>query len=132
MSDSIDPALVDAFQMAGQDVPWLVSHWARHKPDHPFLIWEPRDGEVRRWTYAEFETATRRIGAGLTAKGVQKGDKVLIHCDNCPEMVLAWYACAKIGAVGVTTNTRSAGGSPGGPTCTCCAEDGAFWLQACA
>ena len=37
------------------------------------------------------------------------GDKILIHCDNCPEMVLAWYACAKLGAVGVTTNTRSAG-----------------------
>ena len=35
------------------------------------------------------------------------GDKVLIHADNCPEMVLAWYACATVGAVGVTTNTRS-------------------------
>ena len=35
------------------------------------------------------------------------GDRVLIHADNCPEMVLAWYACAVVGAVGVTTNTRS-------------------------
>ena len=34
----------------------------------------------------------------------------MIHAENCPEMVLAWYACAKIGAVGVTTNTRSVGG----------------------
>ena len=109
MPDSIDPALVDAFQMAGQDVPWLVEHWAKNKPDHPFLIWEPKSGDTHQWTYAEFDAATRRIGAGLAAKGVAKGDKVLIHCDNCPEMVLAWYACAKIGAVGVTTNTRSAG-----------------------
>ena len=66
MSDTIAPSLVDAFQMAGQDVPWLVAHWAQHKPDHPFLIWEPRKGEARRWTYAEFETATRRIGAAST------------------------------------------------------------------
>jgi crotonobetaine/carnitine-CoA ligase len=105
----LDPDYVDAFQFAGQDIPWLVSHWAKHKPDHPFLIWEPRSGEVRRWTYAEFDTEISSLAAGLVAKGVEKGDKILIHSDNCPEMVLAWYACAKVGAVGVTTNTRSAG-----------------------
>src|SRR5215470_6700376 len=33
----------------------------------------------------------------------------MIHADNCPEMVLAWYACALLGAVAVTTNTKSAG-----------------------
>ena len=44
---------------------------------------------------------------GLVGRGVTVGDKVLIHADNCPEMVLAWYACATVGAVGVTTNTRS-------------------------
>ena len=35
------------------------------------------------------------------------GDKVLLHADNCPELVLAWLACATVGAVGVTTNTKS-------------------------
>ena len=38
-----------------------------------------------------------------------KGDKILIHAENCPEAVLSWYACARLGAIGVTTNTRSAG-----------------------
>jgi crotonobetaine/carnitine-CoA ligase len=106
---SLDSKTVDAFQFAGQDIPWLVSHWAKNKPDHPFLIWEPKDGQVREWTYATFESEITQIAAGLARRGVGKGDKVLIHCDNCPEMVLAWYACAKLGAVGVTTNTRSAG-----------------------
>ncbi len=32
---------------------------------------------------------------------------MLIHADNCPELVLAWLACATVGAVGVTTNTKS-------------------------
>ena len=36
-----------------------------------------------------------------------RGDKVLLHADNCPELVLAWLACATVGAVGVTTNTKS-------------------------
>ena len=97
------------FQFAGQDIPWLLRHWAEQKPDHPVLIWEPKDGADRRWSYKTFDEETSRIAAGLAAKGVAVGDKVLIHADNCPEMVLAWYACAKVGAVGVTTNTRSVG-----------------------
>ena len=95
------------FQFAGQDIPWLLRSWAEAQPDKTLLIWEPRQGEVRRWTYAEFWSDTRRLAAGLAARGVGRGDKVLIHADNCPEMVLAWYACATLGAVGVTTNTRS-------------------------
>ncbi len=106
---TFDPAAVTAFQMTGQDIPWLLEHWATNKPDHPFLIWEPRQGDERRWTYAEFVGEARDIAAGLADRGVTKGDKVLIHTDNCPEMVLAWFACALLGAVGVTTNTRSAG-----------------------
>jgi crotonobetaine/carnitine-CoA ligase len=109
MTNALDPNYVDAFQFAGQDISWLVSHWAKNKPDHPFLIWEPRDGREKRWSYAQFEEEISRIAAGLAARGIKAGDKILIHCDNCPEMVLGWYACAKIGAVGVTTNTRSAG-----------------------
>lgn len=109
MPDTLNSHDVDAFQFAGQDVSWLVAHWAKNKPDHPFLIWEPRDGREMRWTYSQFDAEISRIAAGLATRGVRKGDKILIHCDNCPEMVLAWYACARLGAVGVTTNTRSAG-----------------------
>jgi crotonobetaine/carnitine-CoA ligase len=50
----LDSNYVDAFQFAGQDIPWLLGHWAKHKPDHPFLIWEPKSGEEKRWTYADF------------------------------------------------------------------------------
>lgn len=105
----LDPKYVDDFQFAGQDIPWLVSHWAKHKGDHPFLIWEPKSGDGRRWSYAEFEREVADLAAGLVARGVEKGDKILIHAENCPEAVLTWYACARIGAVAVTTNTRSAG-----------------------
>ncbi|MFK7898144.1 MAG: class I adenylate-forming enzyme family protein [Myxococcota bacterium] len=105
----LDANTVASFQFAGQDIPWLLAHWAKNKPDHPFLIWEPKSGAEKRWSYAEFDQETASLAAGLVAKGVKKGDKVLIHADNSPEMVLGWYACAKVGAVGVTTNTRSAG-----------------------
>lgn len=100
---------IDRYQMAGQDLPWLLDRWATARPDHPFLIWEPRDGAARTWTYLAFRDEVARLAAGLRSRGVNEGDKVLIHAENCPEAVLAWYACAWAGAVGVTTNTRSVG-----------------------
>ena len=106
-ASTIDAARTAAFQFQGQDIPWLVDHWAEHQPDKAFLIWDPKDGPNRTWTYAEFAEATKRVAAGLAARGVGVGDMVLIHAENCPEGVIGWYACARLGAVAVTTNTRS-------------------------
>src|ERR1700737_4607640 len=57
-------------------------------------------------------TAThQRVGAlaaGLAARGVKPGEFGLIHLDNCVEAMLAWFACVELGAIAVTTNTRSA------------------------
>src|SRR5439155_25962998 len=102
-------AAIQQFQYHGQDVPWLLEHWAAHKPDHDALVLAPRDGDVRRWTYTKLLADVRGIAAGLAARGIAKGDKVLIHSENCPEMVLSYLACAMLGAVGVTTNTKSVG-----------------------
>ena len=94
---------------SGWDMSRLVDARAEDRGQHPFLIWEPFRGNTRIWSYAQFAHDTRRIGAGLARRGIEPGDKVLLHFDNCPETVLAWYACARIGAVAVTTNARSAG-----------------------
>jgi len=105
----METAAIQQFQTHGQDIPWLLSHWAEHKPDHDALVWAPREGDGRRWTYAELRTDVHRIAAGLAARGIAKGDTVLIHSENSPEMVLSWLACASLGAVAVTTNTKSVG-----------------------
>ena len=104
---TIDPVAAAAFQFRGQDIPWLLDHRAEHRADHTFLVWEPKEGASRSWTYAEFAEQTKQVAAGLAAKGVTVGDMVLIHAENCPEAVIGWYACARVGAVAVTTNTRS-------------------------
>src|SRR2546421_10183939 len=103
----MDPRALEALQMHGQDIPWLLAHWAARKPDHVALVWDPKDGEPQRWTYANLLDEVTRLTTGLAARGIAKGDKVLIHADNCPEMVFAWLACATLGAVAVTTNTKS-------------------------
>ena len=100
-------AELDELQMHGQDIPWLLQHWATHKPDHSALVWDPPEGSGRQWTYAELLDATQGLAAGLRDRGLRVGDKVLIHAENSPEMLVAWLACATLGAVAVTTNTRS-------------------------
>ncbi|MCU1377789.1 MAG: hypothetical protein JWN29_772 [Acidimicrobiales bacterium] len=105
----MDAQEIEQFQMYGQDIPWLLAHWADRKPDHAALVWSPKDGNGRRWTYAQLKADVDRLAGGLQAKGIATGDKVLIHSENSPEMVLSWLACATVGAVGVTTNTKSVG-----------------------
>ena len=103
----LSPSDLEQFHMHGQDIGWLLADRAAKRGDHPALIWAPRDGDGRQWTYEELNDDVRRLAAGLAGRGVRIGDHVLIHAENCPEMVLAWLACAVVGAVGVTTNTKS-------------------------
>lgn len=91
----------------GKDICWLLDMQARARGDKVFLIWQPFAGEPGRWTYAEFARRVDAVARSLIARGVRKSDHVLVHLDNCPEFLFAWFACAKIGAVAVTTNTRS-------------------------
>src|SRR3954454_21034047 len=92
----------------GLDVPWLLKMRAEVRSSHPFLIWAPCDAPARRWSYGEFHERVGALAAGLTKRGVKPGEYVLIHLDNCIEALLAWFACVELGAIAVTTNTRSA------------------------
>ncbi len=94
----------------GRHVPWLLEQQVATRGDHPFIVWEPFDSEVpvrRQWSYAEFGADVHAFAAALSARGVTSGDRVLIHLGNCPEFLIAWFACSHLGAVAVTTNTRS-------------------------
>jgi len=95
------------FQQHGQDVPWLLGWWAKSRPDHTAVIWDPPNGPVQRWSYAELYRDAGRVAAGLAARGVMKGDHILLHADNSPEFMLSWLGAGLLGAVSVTTNTRS-------------------------
>lgn len=94
---------------AAQDIRTLLDLQARLRRDHPFLVWHPFSGPGQAWTYGQFVERIRRFAAGLHGRGVRAGDRVLVHLDNCPETVIAWFGCAWLGAVAVTTNARSSG-----------------------
>lgn len=56
-------------------------------------------GQPQRLTYAEVEQAMDRLAAGLLDAGIGRDDIVMVQLPNIVELVLAYLACARIGAV---------------------------------
>ena len=106
-STSTDLRLPDIHPFTGMSV-WslLVGRAAQH-PDALLMTWEPFDAQRQSWTYAQFVRECEAVGAGLQARGIAPGDRIVIHMENRPEFLVTWFACAAIGAVAVTTNSRS-------------------------
>ncbi len=50
-------------------------------------------------TYAELQTRVASLAGALAAKGIEKGDRVIIYMPMVPEALEAMLACARIGAV---------------------------------
>ena len=55
------------------------------------------NGEV--WTRSRLSTEADRLASGLARAGVQVGDRVALNLRNGPEMVTAYLACLRIGAI---------------------------------
>jgi fatty-acyl-CoA synthase len=74
---------------------------ARLYPDAPYIL-----GIEPRLTFAEFDDAVDRLAGSFLRRGIGHGDHVAVWLPNGPEWVLAFFACARIGAVVVPINTR--------------------------
>ena len=66
--------------------------------DKTALIFEADDGQVTRIDYRELLARTCRLANALKARGVRKGDRVVIYLSMSIEGVVAMQACARIGA----------------------------------
>jgi len=63
------------------------------------IIFEADDGQVTRISYRELLARTCRLANALRARGVKKGDRVVIYMSMSIEGVVAMQACARIGAI---------------------------------
>ncbi|MDE2145451.1 MAG: acetate--CoA ligase [Burkholderiales bacterium] len=62
------------------------------------IVFEADDGAVTRVSYAELLALVSRFANALKARGVKKGDRVVIYMSMSVEGVAAMQACARIGA----------------------------------
>jgi len=69
--------------------------------DRPAIIWEPNEPheQGRTLTYRELFVEVCRFANALLAKGIGKGDRVIIYMPMVPEAAIAMLACARIGAI---------------------------------
>ncbi len=67
--------------------------------DKVAILFEGEPGDVRKLTYRELHTEVCRFAHALEARGIGKGDRVIIYMPLIPEAVIAMQACARIGAV---------------------------------
>ncbi len=54
---------------------------------------------VKKYTYAELRDTVAVFAGALAARGVGKGDRVIVYMPMIPEAVIAMLACARLGAV---------------------------------
>ena len=59
----------------------------------------PITGSISKITYSELQKRVASLAGALRAKGVEKGDRVIIYMPMVPEALEAMLACARIGAI---------------------------------
>jgi acetyl-CoA synthetase len=68
------------------------------QPDKIAIIFEADDGKVTKIKYKQLYHDVCRFANALRAKGIKKGDRVLIYMPMSIQAVVAMQACARIGA----------------------------------
>jgi len=80
---------------------YMLTQNARRHGDRTGFVW----GE-NAWTWREIDAEVSALAAALAARGIQKGDRILVHSKNGEEMFWSMFAAFRLGAVWVPTNFR--------------------------
>ena len=76
----------------------LDKHMGTPNENKVAVIFEADDGAVTKTTYKELLAKVSQFANALKARGINKGDRVLIYMPMTLEGVIAMQACARIGA----------------------------------
>ena len=96
--------------LAGREMPgseWFPGaelNYAEHafrnaRDDEPALVHKSELRPLEETSWAELREKTAALSAALQAMGVGRGDRVVAYMPNVSEAVVAFLACASIGAV---------------------------------
>ncbi len=79
----------------------MLTQNARRHGGRTGFVWGDRS-----WTWREIDGHVSALAAALAARGVVKGDRILVHSKNNDEMFWSMFAAFRLGAVWVPTNFR--------------------------
>jgi propionyl-CoA synthetase len=72
---------------------------AGHGDRRAIIYDSPVTGTKATISYAELRDRVARLAGALAARGVEKGDRVVIYMSMVPEALVAMLACARLGAI---------------------------------
>ena len=79
----------------------LLTHAALRYPGRTGLVWRGRS-----WTWSETNARVDALARALAARGLGRGDAVLVLARNSNQMFETLWACFKLGAIWVPCNFR--------------------------
>jgi len=87
--------------LAYPDIPYhkLLHRSAQRWPDRIAIVFGDQ-----RISFAEFDDLVTRFAVALRAQGLRPGDRVALYLANCPEYEIAFWGCARAGAIPTPLN----------------------------
>lgn len=92
-----------AIPFGPRDAASALDEAVRTRPDEEALV-----GRYSRFTFREYDRAINAAAAVLTEAGVTSGDRIGASGGNYPEIVIAFFAAMRLGAIWVGINRRLA------------------------
>ena len=83
----------------GAEINYAEAVFRHASADRPALVFRSERQALRTVSWAELETSVAAAAAGLRRLGVGRGDRVVAVLPNIPEAVIAFLACASLGAI---------------------------------
>lgn len=77
----------------------ILERAAKEYPERPAIVFNNW-----RVTYKKLKNLVELASTNLKKSGVKPGDRVAIMLPNCPQAVISYWACLRLGAVVVMTN----------------------------
>jgi long-chain acyl-CoA synthetase len=78
---------------------WLEAIASRWNGKTAFYYRSGKQKEFTQWSFSRLAEESRRIGRGLLAAGLAKGDRVVLWAENRPEWMAVWLGAAVAGLV---------------------------------
>lgn len=76
-----------------------VFTYHRDEPNRPAIIHRSEIRPLSELSWGELQAQVAAVAGALKEMGIKPGDRVVSYMPNLPETVIAFYACASIGAV---------------------------------
>ncbi|HHJ35431.1 MAG TPA: acetate--CoA ligase [Gammaproteobacteria bacterium] len=76
-----------------------IDRHLENKSEKTAIIFEGETGDTRHISYQQLHDDVCQFANVLKAKGINKGDRIVIYMPMVPEAVIAMQACARIGAI---------------------------------